>query len=223
MNAVITWIYPSLVFQSLAINLGCVYQSLSHNVYVNLRKMFRISFSKQIVNGWQRVLYWNQILLDRGRPRQSIAVTGLGCSNGDGACLHWLLKIGSHRSLLLIHRKSPSNTDYLLNSRLHLYAYFRAFELFVFCLADFVVFHESCFERYLRQVMSSIVINEMATVPHTTIRHHMLVLPACFSFSLLLGPRCSACVIIKVTRGISSSTIRPSVMCFFIWRLRLYP
>ena len=102
MNAVITWIYPSLVFQSLAINLGCVYQPLSHNVYVNLRKMFRISFSKQIVNGWQRVTYWNRILLDRGRPRQSIAVTGLGCSNGDGACLHWLLKIGSRRSLLLI-------------------------------------------------------------------------------------------------------------------------
>ena len=112
MNAVITWIYPSLVFQSLAINLGCVYQPLSHNVYVNLRKMFRISFSKQIVNGWQRLTYWNRILLDRGRPRESIAVTGLGCSNGDGACLQWLLKIGSHRSLLFIHRKSLSNTDY---------------------------------------------------------------------------------------------------------------
>ena len=112
MNAVITRIYPSLMFQSLAVNLGCVYQPLSHNVYVNLRKMFRISFSKQIVSGWQRVTYWNRILLDRGRPRQSIAVTGRGRSDGDGACLHWVLKIGSRRSLLLIHRKSPSNSDY---------------------------------------------------------------------------------------------------------------
>ena len=76
-------------------------------------------------------------------------------------------------------------------------------------------FHELCSERYLRQVMNFIVFNEMATVPHTTIRHHMLVVPARFSFSLFLAARCFAFVIVKVARGISS-TIRPSLACFFI-------
>ena len=112
MNAVITWIYPSLVFQSLAINLGCVYQPLSHNVYVNLRKMFGISFSKQIVNGWQRVTIgtgfsWTKDILVKASPLlggAALTLMVLVCTD------FWKLEATDLCSLSI--ENPPSNTDY---------------------------------------------------------------------------------------------------------------